>query len=920
MRSLLISRAGILGDSEFQFVTTVCGRQAWQIELLYACCRFGETGALMKLHPRVLVQILLCATLAVLELGCGSSSPIIVTITPTSGNAAPGQTLPFSASTSNGSSVNWSVSCSTPPCGSVSPNSTASGGSTTYTAPPTALANSLTITVTAAASSSASAQATVTFPPYQASVWSDSGSVNPGMTTNLYAQAVSGPANATFDWTLSCTPAPCGTLSTTTTQSGAATVYTAPPSPPLAGLTVNYTAKSSANPSISASGSIQVLGVTVSLSPSSANVLAAGTQQFIATVTNDPTNGGVTFSVSCSPAPCGSIPTTPTPSGTPITYTGPPTPPPSNLSVTVTAASVAYSGATATATVSVPAITVSVSPGSALIPLNSNLQFTATVANDPASAGVTWTLTQSATSCTPTCGSASASNPTTFTPPASMPATSAVTLNATSVTDNTKSASATINLSTGTVQLVPQSLNFGRHVVNQPSTPQPIALTNTGTASLTFTGVTFTGTNATDFSQTNTCGSSVAAAASCTISVVFKPAAQGTRSATMSIADSSTDSPQQVSLAGIGITRRASNVSAVHSVLASSTIVAVPLPTGSERVGTRILDWVDRSRPDPFVAHSISRELLVRLWYPASLNQPCEAADYASPRVWSYFSHLLGVPLPAVQSNSCLNAPVASGMHPVVVFTHGYTGTFTDYTFLFEDLASRGYIVVSVNHTYEATATEFPDGRFVTSVLGSHLDDTWRGDDKTLALATSTRLQDLRFVVNQLQQINTRKGDPFARRLDLSRLAVAGHSAGGTVAFLGLERDSRFKAAVILDGFLSSAEIRPTTQPVLMMTASPETDAVDRCALLRSLRGPHTFVSLRGAEHLAPSDALWLARGAIAAGPMGTDGALAAIRDDVASFLDTYLRERSSRRLVSNPSSANSDAALGTGDQSCSQP
>ena len=289
-----------------------------------------------------------------------------------------------------------------------------------------------------------------------------------------------------------------------------------------------------------------------------------------------------------------------------------------------------------------------------------------------------------------------------------MPPTSAVTLNATSVTDNTKVASATINLSTGTVQLVPQSLNFGRHVVNQPSAPQSIALTNTGTATLTFTGIAFGGTNAGDFSQTNTCGSSVAAAASCTISVVFKPAAQGTRSATMSIADSSTDSPQQVSLAGIGITRRASDVSAVKSVLSSSTIAVVPLPTGSEPVGTRILHWVDRSRPDPFVAHSVSREQLVRLWYPASLKQPCEAADYASPRVWSYISHLLGVPLPAVRTNSGLDAPVASGFHPVVVFTHGYTGTFTDYTFLFEDLASRGYIVVSVNHTYEATATEFP--------------------------------------------------------------------------------------------------------------------------------------------------------------------------------------------------------------------
>jgi predicted dienelactone hydrolase len=689
----------------------------------------------------------------------------------------------------------------------------------------------------------------------------------------------------------------------------------------LAGFTVTYTATSSANSSISASGTIQILGVAVSVSPASANVLATGTQSFVATVTNDPTNSGVTFTVSCSPAPCGEVPNSPTPSGTPITYTAPPTPPPSDLAVTVTATSVAYTGATGTASVTVPAITVAVSPVSALIPLNSKgVQFTGTVANDLTNSAVSWTLVQSSNSCSPACGSTSAPNPTTYTPPASMPANSGVTLTATSVADPTKFANAALNLSTGTVQLVPQSWNFGRVIVNHVSSAHAFTLTNTGATALTITGITFAETDPNDFSQSNTCGSSVAAAASCSISVVFKPGAQGTRSATMSIADTSIDSPQQISLNGTGYTVRASDVPAVNSVLASSPFTATPVPTGPEPVGTRVLHWVDLSRPDPFLDHSVSRELLIRLWYPASLNRPCEPADYTSPRVWSYFSHLLGIPLPAVTTNSCLDAPVASGIHPVVVFTHGYTGTFTDYTFLCEDLASRGYIVASVNHTYEATATEFPDGRFVTSLLGSHFNDTWRGDEKTLAFASSVRLQDLRFVLSQLQRINTRNGNPFAHRLDLSRLAIAGHSAGGTIAFQALQQDSRFKAAVVLDGFLSSSEIHPTTEPVLILRAGAESHIVDRCALSHTLRGPHSFVNLSGAEHLTPSDALWLARGAIASGHMGTDATVAAIRDYVAAFLDTYLRERPIHPLLSGSSAIYPDAAVSTGDQSCSQP
>jgi predicted dienelactone hydrolase len=501
-----------------------------------------------------------------------------------------------------------------------------------------------------------------------------------------------------------------------------------------------------------------------------------------------------------------------------------------------------------------------------------------------------------------------------------MPASSGVTLTATSVADPTKSANAALNLSTGTVQLVPQSGNFGRVIVNHGSSAHAFTLTNTGATALTITGITFAGTDPKDFSQSNTCGSSVAAAASCSISVVFKPAAQGTRSATMSIADTSSDSPQQIALNGTGYTIRASDVPAVNFVLASSPFTAPPVPTGPEPVGPRVLHWVDLSRPDPFLGHSVSRELLIRLWYPTSLNRPCEPADYTSPRVWSYFSHLLGIPLPAVTTNSCLDAPVASGIHPVVVFTHGYTGTFTDYTFLCEDLASRGYIVASVNHTYEATATEFPDGRFVTSLLGSHFNDTWRGDEKTLAFASSVRLQDVRFVLNQLQRINTQNGDPFDHRLDLSRLAIAGHSAGGTVAFQALQQDSRFKAAVILDGFLSSSEIHPTREPVLIMRAGAESDIVDRCDLSHILRGPHSFVNLSGAEHLTPSDALWLARGAIASGHMGTDATVAAIRDYVAAFLDTYLRERPIHPLLSGSSAIYPDAAVSTGDQSCSQP
>src|SRR5438309_1546198 len=87
------------------------------------------------------------------------------------------------------------------------------------------------------------------------------------------------------------------------------------------------------------------------------------------------------------------------------------------------------------------------------------------------------------------------------------------------------------------------------------SAAQTITLSNPGTAALTITSIGVTGTNASDFHQTNSCASSVAAGASCTISVTFAPALVGARSASITIADSATGSPHTAALSGTGADR-----------------------------------------------------------------------------------------------------------------------------------------------------------------------------------------------------------------------------------------------------------------------------------------------------------------------------------------------------------------------------
>ena len=102
--------------------------------------------------------------------------------------------------------------------------------------------------------------------------------------------------------------------------------------------------------------------------------------------------------------------------------------------------------------------------------------------------------------------------------------------------------------SQGVAALNPTSLNFGVQLLNTPSAPQNVTLTNTGTAPITINSIT----NLTSFTQTNTCGSSVAVGASCTITVIFKPVNINTLSGTINIFDNAASSPQKVSVSGVG--------------------------------------------------------------------------------------------------------------------------------------------------------------------------------------------------------------------------------------------------------------------------------------------------------------------------------------------------------------------------------
>lgn len=124
------------------------------------------------------------------------------------------------------------------------------------------------------------------------------------------------------------------------------------------------------------------------------------------------------------------------------------------------------------------------------------------------------------------------------------------------------------SLQAQTATLTPTSLSFPAQVENTTSASQPVTLKNTGHTRLNITNIA----TSAQFGQTHTCGSTLAAGATCTVNVTFTPTTTGTINGTLTVTDSATNSPQTASLSGFGI--------------APVTLLPTSLTFGNQVVGT----------------------------------------------------------------------------------------------------------------------------------------------------------------------------------------------------------------------------------------------------------------------------------------------------------------------------------------------
>jgi len=163
--------------------------------------------------------------------------------------------------------------------------------------------------------------------------------VQAGATANFTASVGNDSTNRGVTWSVSCPAAPCGTVSPASTASGVPTTYSAPSTAPASNVMVAVVATSVADPTKTASASVTVPAISVYVSTGIATIQAASMMKLAATVTYDPSNSGITWAVSCSTPPCGTVSPGSTPSGTATIYTAPTALPSGGVTITVTATS-----------------------------------------------------------------------------------------------------------------------------------------------------------------------------------------------------------------------------------------------------------------------------------------------------------------------------------------------------------------------------------------------------------------------------------------------------------------------------------------------------------------------------------------------------------------------------------------------------
>lgn len=264
-------------------------------------------------------------------------------------------------------------------------------------------------------------------------------------------------------------------------------------------------------------------------------------------------------------------------------------------------------------------------------------------------------------------------------------------------------------------------------------------------------------------------------------------------------------------------------------------------PQGPYAVGTRIFRWVDSARTEEITSDpDDKRNVVVQAWYPTERDAQGTHSSYLDginnlPEKIGIFPRFIFDHYDQIDTHGVLDAPISKAQNqwPVVLFLTGNGAARAFYTSLAAGLASNGYVVLTIDHPYEAMITQLADGQVVTPI------EVFRQDEPDLMQFMKRRLDlriaDVQFAINQLGNPEA-SADGFLSSLDQNRIVITGHSLGGATAAVAMALDPRIKAAANIDGTLYGELPKPNgTRPFLLL----ESNKVESDRYVRYENGNH---------------------------------------------------------------------------------
>ncbi|KAL1797344.1 hypothetical protein ACET3X_003950 [Alternaria dauci] len=269
----------------------------------------------------------------------------------------------------------------------------------------------------------------------------------------------------------------------------------------------------------------------------------------------------------------------------------------------------------------------------------------------------------------------------------------------------------------------------------------------------------------------------------------------------------------------------------------------------------------DHGRLDPYANNSTPRSVMVSGFYPVTQCRRRKIDSYMPPATANFMDTKFGAyglpngSFPSLGLETCTTSAKSEACFsdglPVVLFSGALATSRHLYNALLQNIASAGYVVLSIDHPYDADVVEFPDGTIVTGV---EMDS-----DADIELALNTRVADIEFVSKHIHNVSVLEGlfPTNLRRQRVSQMAVVGHSFGGAAAASAMMKMPSLRGGVNIDGSMFGSVL--TTGfggPFMLMGHENKTQETDPSwkTLWPRLVGWKKELEVKNAAHYSFSD------------------------------------------------------------------